>query len=70
MSKPHSSMQRNGGHIQERGHVGRAHVFLCMLANNITHTHLNPEAKIFVTMRPTPLQAKAFKLLGLNHACA
>lgn len=35
----------------------------------ITHTHLNPEAKIIITTRPTPLQAKAFKLLDLNPAC-
>jgi hypothetical protein len=38
------------------------------LSYNITHTHLNPEAKIVTTTRPTPLQAKAFKLLGLNPA--
>ncbi len=39
------------------------------LAYNVTHTHLNPEAKIILTTRPTPLQAKAFELLGLNPAC-
>ena len=39
------------------------------LAYNITHTSLNPEAKIILTTQPTPLQAKAFKLLGLNPAC-
>ena len=39
------------------------------LAYNITHTHLNPEAKIVLTTRPTPLQAKAFALLDLNPAC-
>lgn len=39
------------------------------LAYNITHTALNPEAKIVLTTRPTPLQAKAFSLLGLNPAC-
>jgi len=39
------------------------------LAYNIAHTHLNPEAKIVLTTRPTPLQAKAFSLLGLNPAC-
>jgi hypothetical protein len=38
------------------------------LAYNITHTALNPEAKIVITTRPTPLQAKAFALLGLNPA--
>ena len=42
---------------------------LATLGYNITHTHLNPEAKITTTTRPTPLQAKAFKLLGLNPAC-
>jgi len=39
------------------------------LAYNITHTSLNPEAKIVLTTRPTPLQHKAFSLLGLNPAC-
>jgi hypothetical protein len=39
------------------------------LTYNITHTALNPEAKITLTTRPTPLQDKAFKLLGLNPAC-
>ena len=39
------------------------------LAYNVTHTPLNPEAKIILTTRPTPLQAKAFRLLGLNPAC-
>jgi hypothetical protein len=39
------------------------------LAYNVTHTRLNPEAKIVITTRPTPLQAKAFQLLGLNPAC-
>jgi transposase len=38
------------------------------LAYNITHTALNPKAKIIVTTRPTPLQDKAFKLLGVNPA--
>ena len=42
---------------------------LATLGYNITHTHLNPEAKIVTTTRPTPLQAKAFKLLGLNPTC-
>ena len=42
---------------------------LATLAYNVTHTPLNPEAKIVLTTRPTPLQAKAFKLLGLNPAC-
>jgi hypothetical protein len=39
------------------------------LTYNITHTPLNPEAKIILTTRPTPIQDKAFKLLGLNPAC-
>ncbi|HWH83057.1 MAG TPA: IS1634 family transposase, partial [Burkholderiaceae bacterium] len=42
---------------------------LATLTLNITHTALNPEAKITLTARPTPLQDKAFKLLGLNPAC-
>ena len=33
-------------------------------------TGSNPNAKIVITTRPTPLQAKAFKLLGLNPACS
>jgi len=39
---------------------------LATLAYNITHTSLNPEAKIIITTRPTPLQDKAFKLLDIN----
>ena len=42
---------------------------LATLAYNITHTALNPEAKIVLTTRPTPVQHKAFSLLGLNPAC-
>ena len=42
---------------------------LSTLAYNITHTRLNPQAKILTTTRPTPVQAKAFKLLALNPAC-
>ena len=42
---------------------------LATLTLNITHTELNPEAKITLTARPTPLQDKAFRLLGLNPAC-
>ena len=33
---------------------------LATLAYNITHTSLNPNAKIVITTRPTPLQDKAF----------
>jgi hypothetical protein len=39
------------------------------LTYNITHTALHPEVKIALTTRPTAVQAKAFKLLGLNPAC-
>ena len=39
------------------------------LTYNITHTALNPAAKIILTTRPTPIQDKAFTLLGLNPAC-
>lgn len=42
---------------------------LATLAYNITHTSLNPNAKIVLTTRPTALQDKAFKLLGANPAC-
>ena len=39
------------------------------LAYNVTHAQPNPEVKIVLTTRPTPLQAKAFALLALNPAC-
>ena len=42
---------------------------LATLAYNVTHTSLNPNAKIVLTTRPTPVQAKAFKLLDANPAC-
>lgn len=42
---------------------------LATLTYNVTHTALNPKAKIVLTTRPTPLQEKAFKLLGINPAC-
>jgi hypothetical protein len=42
---------------------------LATLAYNVTHTQLNPKAKIILTTRPTPLQTKAFALLGVNPAC-
>jgi hypothetical protein len=42
---------------------------LATLAYNVTHTALNPQVKIILTTRPTPLQQKAFTLLGLNPAC-
>ena len=40
------------------------------VAYNITSTNLNPDAKIVITTRPTPLQTKAFKLLDVNPACS
>ena len=40
------------------------------LAYNITSTSLNPNAKIVITTRPSPIQAKAFKLLDVNPACS
>jgi hypothetical protein len=39
------------------------------LAYNITHTSVNPQAKIILTTQPTPIQTKAFNLLALNPAC-
>ena len=43
---------------------------LATVAYNITSTSLNPNAKIVITTRPTPVQAKAFKLLGVNPVCS
>ena len=40
------------------------------VAYNITSTSINPHAKIVMTTRPTPIQAKAFKLLEVNPACS
>jgi len=42
---------------------------LATLTYNIARTPANPNATIVVTARPTPIQAKAFELLGLNPAC-
>ena len=42
---------------------------LATLAYNITHTPVNPNAKVILITRPTRLQEKAFQLLGLNPAC-
>ncbi len=42
---------------------------LATLTYNITHTAANPNARIIITTRPTPLQEKAFKLMGVNPAC-
>jgi transposase len=41
---------------------------LATLTLNIAHTALNCEAKIVITTRPTPVQEKAFRLLGINPA--
>jgi hypothetical protein len=43
---------------------------LATLTYNITSTPVNPQAKIVITTRPTPLQSKAFALLGINPACS
>lgn len=42
---------------------------LATLTYNICHTPLNPNAKIVMTTRPTPIQEKAFRLLNVNPAC-
>ena len=71
---------QRSAHAQAKDATGRAddgmplHSFrtlmqdLATLAYNITHTALNPNAKIILTTRPTPLQEKAFQLLGVNPA--
>ncbi|MFJ1260951.1 IS1634 family transposase [Cupriavidus sp. CuC1] len=41
---------------------------LATLTYNICHTPLNPDAKIIMTTRPTPLQDRAFRLLGISPA--
>lgn len=43
---------------------------LSTLAYNIAHTPANPNARLVLTTRPTPLQAKAFALLGVNPDCS
>jgi len=43
---------------------------LATVTLNLTSTTINPQAKIYVTTRPTPLQAKAFALLDLDPACS
>jgi hypothetical protein len=40
------------------------------LAYNVARTSLNPNATLVITTRPTPLQAKAFKLLGVSPDCS
>ena len=42
---------------------------LATLSYNITHTAVNPDAKLVVITEPTPLQKEAFRLLGINPAC-
>jgi hypothetical protein len=43
---------------------------LATVTLNLTSTTINPKAKINLTTRPTPLQAKAFALLGVDPACS
>jgi Transposase DDE domain len=43
---------------------------LATLTYNITSTPVNSLAKIVITTRPTPLQSKAFALLGIDPACS
>jgi hypothetical protein len=43
---------------------------LATLTYNIARTGANPKAQIVLTSRPTPVQAKAFELLGLNPNCS
>jgi Transposase DDE domain len=40
------------------------------LTYNIAHTPANPNATITIVARPTPIQARAFELLGLNSNCS
>ena len=59
-------------HVEHLLHVAGAGTLLKdlgTLAYNVTHAQPNPEVKIVLTTRPTPLQAKAFALLALNPAC-
>ena len=42
---------------------------LATLSYNITHTAVNPDAKLVVITEPTPLQKEAFRLLGINPTC-
>lgn len=42
---------------------------LATLAYNVCFTPLNPDAKIVMTTRPTPVQEKAFRLLNISPAC-
>jgi Transposase DDE domain len=42
---------------------------LATLTYNVCHTPLNPNAKIVMSTRPTPVQEKAFRLLNVNPGC-
>src|SRR5246127_4080102 len=42
---------------------------LATLTYNVSHTPLNPDAKIVMSTRPTPVQEKAFRLLNVNPGC-
>ena len=43
---------------------------LATLTLNVARTGANPNAEIVITSRPTPIQSKAFELLGLNPSCS
>ncbi|MFN8570337.1 MAG: IS1634 family transposase, partial [Kouleothrix sp.] len=40
------------------------------LSYNVARTGANPNATIVITSRPTPVQDKAFKLLGISPSCS
>ena len=40
------------------------------LTYNVARTAANPNATIVITSRPTPVQDKAFRLLGLSPNCS
>lgn len=42
---------------------------LATLTYNVCSTPINPAATFTTTTRPTPLQARAFELLGVNPGC-
>ena len=43
---------------------------LATLSYNIARTGANPNTTIVITSRPTPIQDKAFRLLGLSPNCS
>lgn len=43
---------------------------LATLTYNIACKGANPNAQVVITSRPTPIQAKAFELLGLSPNCS